>query len=141
MTTFVLGSGASVPVYPLDSKLLDAIDQHIRSCGNCFDRFDYSTWPTEIMGWLENNDNALLRQAFKNGNVEEIFTILDFADSLLEESLMSTIYAAKEGVDAVKVASQKHQNVRGELVDYQIKKRTLMWVMEAFFQYHNQPEL
>lgn len=52
MRTYVLGAGASYPIYPLGSSLLECTDRFIRSCGKWFDRFDYEKeWPVTLQ-WL-----------------------------------------------------------------------------------------
>ena len=66
MTTYVLGAGASYPVYPLASQLLKSINDYVAECAKFVDRFDYEKWP-EIMAWLEKIPNPLLRQAYRNG--------------------------------------------------------------------------
>jgi len=67
VNTYVLGAGASYPIYPLGSGLLRAIDEYIKSCGKCFDRFHYDTdWPAALE-WLAKNPNALLREAHRTG--------------------------------------------------------------------------
>jgi hypothetical protein len=107
MTTYVLGAGASYPVYPLASKLLQSISDHIVACGNCFNRFDYADWP-EVLAWLRENPNPLLRQAFQNGNIEQIFTVLDLAESLLDDSEIDILRASKKGAEAVSAAIASH---------------------------------
>jgi hypothetical protein len=63
MQAYVLGAGAALPVYPLGTRLFGAIDEHIRSCGPCFDRFDYQKdWP-ELKIWLATNSNPLVSQS------------------------------------------------------------------------------
>ena len=133
MTTYVLGAGASHPVYPLASKLLQDISAHITGCGNCFNRFDYADWP-KVMAWLRENRNPLLRQAYENGNIEQIFTVLDLAESLLDDSLIDILRASKKGADAVAAAEASHKKLAAETSEYQHKRRILMWALEAFFQ-------
>lgn len=133
MTTYVLGAGASFPVYPLASQLLKAISDFIAGCGKCFDRFDYEKWP-EIMAWLEKSPNPLLRQAYRNGNIEQIFTILDLADSLHDESQIDILRASKQGLDAVNAAKRKHDELAVDTTEYQHIQRTLMWALEQYFQ-------
>lgn len=43
MTTYVLGAGASYPVYPLASRLLKSINDYVAECGKFVDRFDYES--------------------------------------------------------------------------------------------------
>jgi hypothetical protein len=64
MTTFVLGAGASYPVYPLASRLLEKVSEFITQNSSFIDRFNYAEWP-EIMEWIAKNPNPLLRQAYR----------------------------------------------------------------------------
>lgn len=133
MKAYVLGAGASYPMYPLASQLLRAVSDFVAGCGNLVDRFDYAKWP-EIMAWLENSANPLLRQAYRNGNIEQIFTILDLADSLHDESQIDILRASKQGLDAVNTAKQKHDELAKDTTEYQHIQRTLMWALEQYFQ-------
>jgi hypothetical protein len=88
MRAYVLGAGASFPVYPLGGGLFQAIDDHIKRCGPCFHRFHYETaWPN-LKEWLATNSNPWLRRAYRNGNIEQIFTVLDLAEGLISDSLI-----------------------------------------------------
>jgi hypothetical protein len=133
MTTYVLGAGASFPVYPLASKLLQHISDYITGYGKCFNRFDYADWP-KVMAWLAENPNPLLRQAFQNGNIEQIFTALDLAESLFDDSLIDILRASKKGADAVAAAEASHRKLAAETSEYQHIRQILMWALEAFFQ-------
>ena len=96
MRAYVLGAGASYPIYPLGGALFKAIDEHIQNCGPCVNRFDYQTdWP-RLKEWLNKNPNPLLRQAYWNGNIEQIFTVLDLAEGLISDSYSSMFRAAKK---------------------------------------------
>ncbi len=133
MTTYVLGAGASYPVYPLASKLLQHISDYIAGSGKCSDRFDYTDWP-KVMAWLRENRNRLLRQAFQNGNIEQIFTILDLAESLIDNSRIDILCASKKGADAVAAAEASYSELATEISEYPHIRRTLMWALEDFFQ-------
>lgn len=52
MRAYVLGAGASCPIYPLGGTLLNAIDEHIQSCGRCRNRFDYQADWSKLKEWL-----------------------------------------------------------------------------------------
>ncbi len=136
MTTYVLGAGASYPIYPLSSELLTRIGDYVAACGQCFNRFNYADWP-EVMAWLSNNANPLLRQAFQNRDIEQIFTVLDLAESLTDQSLIDILRASKEGADAVAAAQANHTKVASETSEYQYKRRVLMWALEHFLEYRH----
>jgi len=142
MTTYVLGAGASYPVYPLASKLLQHISDYITGWGKCFNRFDYADWP-KVITWLRENPNRLLRQAFQNGNIEQIFTILDLAESLIGDSRMDILRASKKGLEAVAAAEASYSELAEETGEYPHIRRTLMWALEDYFQsmhHRNQEE-
>jgi hypothetical protein len=131
MKAYVLGAGASYPLYPLGGNLLAEISAYIQSCGSCHDRFDYKNdWP-DALGWLEENQDPLLRQAYRNGNLEQIFTVLDLANSLQEESLIAIMRAAKRGAEHVAAAEAHHQSIAPDFRRYEHVRRILLWATEA----------
>lgn len=137
MRTYVLGAGASYPIYPLGGILFEAIDKHIQNCGPCVNRFDYQTdWP-KLKEWFENNSNPLLRQAYWNGNIEQIFTVLDLAEGLVSDSQISMLRAAKTGVSQVNEAVAHHKSFAAEIGEYRDARSKLLWAMEDFFLQRN----
>ena len=87
MKVYVIGAGVSNRVgYPLGGELFQEVDTYVRKSGACIDGFDYATdWP-ELCRWLGDNDDPLLAEAYKAGNLEYIFTVLDLARKLNIES-------------------------------------------------------
>ncbi len=137
MRVYVLGAGASYPIYPLGGGLFDAIDEHVLRCGPWFDRFDYQTgWP-KLKEWLENNSNPLLREAYRSRNIEQIFTVLDLAEGLVSESQISMLSAAKLGADAVGKAVARHQSFAADIKQYRDARSKLLWAVEDFFLQKN----
>jgi hypothetical protein len=137
MRTYVLGAGASYPIYPLGGALFNTIDQHIQNSGPSFNRFDYQTdWP-KLKEWLAINSNPLLRQAYWNGNIEQIFTVLDLAEGLISDSYSSMFRAAKKGVNEVKEAETHHDSFAAEIREYRDARSKLLWAMEDFFLQRN----
>jgi len=133
MRAYVLGAGASYPIYPLGGALFSAIDEHIQSCGPCSNRFDYQAdWP-KLKEWLANNSNPLLRQAYRNENIEQLFTVLDLAEGLISDSYSSMFHAAKKGVNEVKAAEAHHDSFAAEIREYRDVRSKLLWAMEDFF--------
>ena len=140
MRTYVLGAGASYPIYPLGGSLLEHIDCFIKSCGKCIDRFDYEKeWPATLQ-WLADNPNPLLREAFRTGNIEQIFTVLDFAQSLHEGSLHAIWHARKKGAAAVSSAEQSYESLDAELSAYRDAQRILLRATEAYFQQRHEED-
>lgn len=141
MRAYVLGAGASYPIYPLGSALFSAIDEHIQSCGPCVNRFDYQAdWP-KVKEWLTNNSNPLLRQAYWNENIEQIFTVLDLAEGLISDSHISLLRAVKLGVDEVKKAEAHHDSFAVDIREYRDVRGKLLWAMEDFFLQRNYNDL
>lgn len=133
MRAYVLGAGTSYPIYPLGGDLLRDIDKHIQKCAPCFNRFSYeSDWP-ELKDWLERNSNPLLRQAYLNKNIEQIFTVLDLAEGLILNSYGSMLSAGKKGVNEVKEAEARHASFASEITEYRHARSKLLWAMEDFF--------
>jgi hypothetical protein len=93
-------------------------------------------WP-KLKVWLETNSNALLREAYRNGNIEQIFTVFDPAGGLISDSPTDILSASKKGAAAVKVAEASHDSLKAEIGEYRHVRRTLLWAMEAFFLDHN----
>lgn len=141
MRVYVLGAGASYPIYPLGGALFNAIDEHIGSCGHCINRFDYQTdWP-KLKEWLADNSNPLLRQAYWNGNIEQIFTVLDLAEGLISDSHISMLRAAKKGMDEVKEAEAHHDSFAADIGEYRDARSKLLWAMEDFFLQRNDSDM
>lgn len=140
MKTYVLGAGASHPVYPLGSGLLVAIDDYIKSSGKCFDRFQYDTeWPAALE-WLRKSPNPLLSEAFRTQNIEQIFTVLDFVQNQYDESFVGILNADKLGAEEVAVATSSHQSFNSAVRQYSDVRRLLLWATEAYFQHHHEQD-
>jgi len=137
MRAYILGAGASYPIYPLGASLLDEIDKHIVSCGPLINRFDYKNdWPP-LRDWLKNNSNPLLKKAYGNRNIEQIFTVLDLAESLRSESLVSILKASKQGIVEVQEAEKAHDSFNDEVSEYRSVRDKLLWAMEDYFLQRN----
>jgi hypothetical protein len=133
MRAYVLGAGASYPIYPLGGALLHYIDQHIQKSAPGFNRFDYQNdWP-KLKDWLKNNTNPLLRQAYLNENIEQIFTVLDLAEGLISNSYGSMLSASKKGAKEVREAEEHHVTFAAEIKEYRHARSKLLWAMEDFF--------
>lgn len=141
MKTYVLGAGASYPVYPLGGALFSAIDGYIKGCGRLINRFDYQNdWP-KLIEWLKESPNPLLRQAFHTGNIEQIFTLLDLAESLHSDSQSSMFHAVKGGKAAVDEAVSHHDLFLADIGEYRSVRLKLLWAMEDYFLYRNEKDL
>jgi hypothetical protein len=140
MRTYVLGAGASFPIYPLGGTLLDCIDTYIQSCGRCFDRFQYDTeWPAAL-AWLQNDANPVLREAYRSGNIEQIFTALDFAHFLRDEGLLNILRASRQGPGEVAAAEANYDGLTRDIGEYREIRQILLWAMEAYFQHRHEED-
>src|ERR1035437_2362565 len=140
MRTFVRGAGVSYPIYPLGGSLLKCIGDYIKSCRRCFDRFDYEkAWPGTLK-WLEDNPDPLLREAYRTGNIEQIFTVLDLSQSLYEGSLDGIWHGRKDGPAAVSSTEQAFEKLKTELATYQETQRILLRATEAYFQHRHEED-
>ena len=140
MRTYVLGAGASFPIYPLGGQLLESIDGYVRSCERCFDRFQYDAdWPATL-GWLQRNGNPLLREAYRSGNLEQIFTALDFAHFLGDEALLNILRASRQGPGDVAAAEANYDRLTPDIEEYRRTRRILLWAMEAYFQHRHEED-
>jgi hypothetical protein len=136
MKVYVTGAGASKEAgYPLGSELLNELDSFVRSSGQCIDRFEYSKWP-EMCGWLETNDNLLINEAYRTGNIENIFSILDFANQLSDQGLdayVSEIKKHNPSPDAARAEAHWH-SLNAQMDKYIESRRILMWALEHYLQ-------
>jgi len=132
MKAYVLGAGASFPRYPLGRQLLEKIDEY-KSCGRCHDRFDYATeWP-QALEWLETNGSPLLREARRTGNMEQVFTVLDIAEVLWDESLTAVSRAGKGGAGTFAAAKADYETLKAEIRKYQDVRTILLRATGTYF--------
>ncbi len=140
MRVYVLGAGASCPIYPLAGNLLGEISAYIESCGACFNRFDYAKWP-EILKWLAESPNPLLREAYHAGNLEQIFTVLDLAVAIQEQSQIAVLAASRQGIEKVNATLAHHKSVSPDLTEYEAIRNKLLWATEHYFEYRHHEDL
>ena len=139
MKTFVLGAGASSPIYPLGGQLLGAISDYIMSSGPFINRFDYEKdWPM-LLKWCEESPNPLLREAYHASNLEQIFTVLDLAVAIHEQSQIAVWAASKHGVEKVNETLAHHKSLSPDFTDYEAVRNKILWATEHYFEYkHNE---
>ena len=75
-----------------------------------------------------------MREAYRTGNVEQIFTVLDLAQSLYGASLDAIWQVRKKGDAAASSAEKSYQTLKGELSTYRETERILLRATEAYFQ-------
>ena len=141
MRAYVLGAGASHPIYPLGGELFNEIDKYILGRGPYFNRFDYQKdWPP-LKDLLKCSSNPLLRQAYGNGNIEQIFTVLDLAENLFSNSQISMLKKSVEGTAEAEAAVANHRFFASGIKEYRDVRSKLLWAMEDYFLHRNQLDL
>jgi hypothetical protein len=138
MKVYVTGAGASKDAgYPLGCELLQEIDSFVRGSGPCVHDFDYlKDWP-ETCQWLEENDNLLIREAYRTRNLENIFSVLDFADKLRDQAL--DVYAqhtikAKPDRQAAEKAEADWKYLEAKATKHVKTRGILLWALEHYLE-------
>jgi hypothetical protein len=137
---FIMGAGASNDAgYPLGTELLREIDSYVCGSGRCFNRFDYSKeWP-ETCRWLEVNENLLVREAYRTGNLESLFTTLDFIEQLRQQRLDAVArHITSRDEKAAKQADGDWGALNDLTAKYYEARRILLWALEQFLEYKHQ---
>jgi hypothetical protein len=89
VNTYVTGAGASKKAgYPLGAELLSSIGKHINgSSAGTGSIPDKAEWD-EVCEWLEMNPDVVIHEAYRNGNLEYLFTSLDLAAQLARDNVI-----------------------------------------------------
>ncbi len=130
---FVVGAGVSKCAdYPLGIELFDEVDLYIRSCGPCYDGFDYRKDWKALKQWLQHHKNPLISEAYRKRLIEYLFSLLDIAHDLQIENLVS-VYKSLKADEASKTrvtADNKRyaRNVRA----YPKYRRILLLALRAY---------
>jgi hypothetical protein len=136
MKAFVLGAGASKAVgYPLGSELFDEIDSFVRGSGRMIDRFNYhEDWPA-LCKWMESNTNPLIASAYRNRQLEHLFTELDMAEMLRLDGLAAVWRARKRGQTAAASAKEAWKALDKATNDYQRHRQVLLRALEQYLEF------
>jgi hypothetical protein len=142
MNVYVVGAGVSCQVgYPLGHSLFSTVDSYIRGRGASLDRKDYAEeWP-KACRWLECNRDSLVRAAYITGNIENIFTALDFARELRGEGHSKVARAVRKSdqggaidleAKSMRIDRQTELHLRYSCI--------LRWALVKFFQKRHQDD-
>lgn len=136
MKAYILGAGVSKSVgYPVGTELFDEIDKYVRESGSLLDRFDYREDWNQLHRWLDTNPNPTIVQAYRNKNIEHLFTVLDFAAGLLNDAVLG-VYAARGTVEGT-ARSAAYDAFKGTTEDYRRYRRILLWALEHYFSWRH----
>jgi hypothetical protein len=135
---YVTGAGASKAAgYPLGWELLPEINAFIGKSGPCSTDFDYlKDWP-RVREWLRQNDNFLIREAYQTGNLENIFSVLDFAQQLGEQSLLEYATQSLKIAPDPKVAGKAeadYHRVSTGIAEYADARRILLLALKDYLE-------
>jgi len=163
MKTYVLGAGTSATVkYPLGYQLLQQMDKFIRAVGTSKSVEDWA----RFCRWAESNTNPLIAEAYRRGNLEQLFTVLDFAVKLRSANLDAI---GQEVIDQKKTdipnlekplnlvgrlklwikellgrgstLEQVHRRFEKKVKKYLHYRKTLLRALEVYFQNRHESDL
>lgn len=137
-TVYILGAGFSMPFgYPSSRALLGELNTFADTL-NAVDPELKATWQRCWKELKESKDDAV-RCAFEGGNIEELFTILDFHQKLVSNRFSDSAneyFQAKKcsGKGSVgKEAEDRFQHANALSDKYTAHRDTLLKVLQAFF--------
>ena len=134
MNVFVLGARVSKKLgYPLGGELLGAVDSFVRSSPKEFDRFNTSEWPS-LSQRLAENENILVRQAYKVGHFEYLLTALDLHEMVTREFSFQTLPPGNRDL------FEKEYTIHSEHIRWNIKDREMLLSALAEFLQHKHDE-
>ncbi len=137
MNVYVVGAGLSKCVgYPTGPELFDCIDKYVRTIGNLIDRFDYRQDWDEFRGWLAENTDPAVAQAYSTKNVEHLFTALDLVFEL-RNSALSSVAAAVRNEEALEKRAQEFETFDAKIQQYQRYRNLLLWALEHYFAWRH----
>jgi hypothetical protein len=138
---FVLGAGVSKSAqYPLGIELFDEIDKYIRSCGKCYDGFDYQKDWRNLLRWLDWHKNPLISEAHRKRLTEYLFTLLDIADALKLENAFD-VYRSLGGDKALQSKTEKEYRAYvANIKAYPKYRHILLLALEAFLEDKHQTD-
>ena len=139
MNVYVIGAGVSMQVgYPVGGQLFSEVDKFVKSPDGSEHR---EKWD-KLCGWLECNEDVLLREAYQNKDLEGMFTILDLASKLrLDASSMVVREMFKRGNTEVERARAGAAKLYGETEFHSDCRKTMLFALGDFFQAKHRDDL
>lgn len=130
---FVVGAGVSKCAdYPLGIELFDEIDLYIKSCGPCYDGFDYRKDWKALKLWLQRHRNPLISEAYRKRLIEYLFSLLDIAHDLQIESLISVYRSLRGDETSKRDAEQNNKRYARNVRAYPKYRRVLLLALRAY---------
>jgi hypothetical protein len=143
MNIYVVGAGVSHQVsYPLGGALFSCIDSYIRDRQASLDRKDYATeWP-KLCRWLKSNPDSLVRAAYITGNIENIFTALDFARKLRYEGQSKVARSSRKSNEAEPNDAEADSKRIDQQTDVHLRYSCILrWALVKYFGQRHQEDL
>ena len=143
MNIYIVGAGVSHQVsYPLGGALFSYIDSYIRDRRASLDRKDYAKeWP-KLCRWLKGNRDSLVRAAYITGNIENIFTALDFARKLRDEGHSKVARSIRKSDQAGPIDAEADSKRIDQQTDLHLRYSCILrWAMVRYFQQRHQEDL
>src|ERR1043166_7076214 len=140
MNVYVLGAGISKKLgYPLGRELLPEVDKFIKEYPREFNHFDHSEWPI-VLQRLAENENILVREAFKFGHFEHLLTVLDHYDLLANDFILENLKSrnADQSLSSVRKEFEEHQD---HLRQISKDREILLYALTEFLEYRHQKDL
>jgi hypothetical protein len=135
MNVYVLGAGVSKTVgYPLGSELFDEIDQFVWRRSQLPDDFDQWDWSL-LCQRLKQNQNPLVREAYRTKQIEQLCTVLDQASILKQDLIFDAISRPGEESNSAWADFERFDQT---IEDYKESRKTLLEALETYLRYkHN----
>ena len=160
MKTYVLGAGTSATAkYPLGGQLLASIDRFVRGLERHGTSNHVKDW-SRFCTWSERNRNPLIAEAYRSGNLEQLFTVLDFASKLRHANLDAiwgnkdipntegqvTLVARlnewiRKWLNGGSALEQVHLRFEKKVERYLHYQKMLLWALEVYFQHRHESDL
>lgn len=139
MRAFVLGAGVSKQIgYPLGVELFDEVDRHIKSCRNCFDRFDYRKDWRNLLRWLNTHRNPLIAEAHRQRLVEYLFTLLDIGFELKIENSVAIWHSLHSDRAAQEKSERDYKAYARSVRAYEKYRQILLLALRAYLEHKHQ---
>lgn len=139
MRVFVTGAGFSAEAkYPVTSQLFKQVDKFIQDSAPNRDGFSWRTdWP-QFKKWLQKANTFLVREAGRQGNIENILTVMDLYLTLKEGMLLAW---SKDSVGNPRWTAQKRYFRKRQMLDDIQRNRTLLSSgLVQYFEFRHQED-
>jgi hypothetical protein len=142
MNVYVLGAGVSKDVgYPLGGELLDAVDLFVKTHQREINRFPYAEWPS-LCQRLTDNENILIRQAYRLAHFEHLLTVLDHYELLGIEFILRYMATRKNDPKLPQHIEKEFDTHQDHIKSNSQDRDLLLSALAEFLQYrHHEDQL